>query len=87
MTFRREGVPLQSLFNKVQAPFGGHLCPQNLQEPLANWAISSSSGGRVSAPKLLFYVVKSSTRWSIKHEKKSGHGCAWCSDMYLPTLR
>lgn len=69
MPFRREGC--KPLFQQgASPPFGGDLNSQCLQGPLADWAIDSSSGGRVSAPKLLFYVMKSSNHWSIKHEKK-----------------
>lgn len=28
-----------------------------------------------------------STHWSSKHEKRGGHGCAWCSGMSLPAWR
>lgn len=80
----RDASPV--LFQQSASPFQRGLNPQFLQGPLADQAIGSPSGGRVSAPKLLFYMLKSSTHWSNKHKKKSGHGCVWRSGTYLPAF-
>lgn len=57
------------------------ICYKN---PLPTGLSALTIGGRVSAPKVLFCIVNSSTHWSNKQEKKNGHSCAWCSGTYLP---
>lgn len=82
-----EGMPLQFFSNGVQVPLEGNLSLHLLQELFANWVSAPTIGGRVSAPKLLFCIVKSSTHWSNKQGKKNRHSCAWCSGTYLPASR
>lgn len=49
------------------------------KNPLPTGLSAFTIGRRVIAPKLLFHIVKSSTHWSNKQEKKNGPSCAWCS--------